>query len=173
MDDRVKCKECNALILPAMAEHYGYCIPCQILIGMQDAPMQSDPIVILVPYDEVTFAMPAPEFLKQLEKTKHTGGADHPNRLELEAQRALIRHAIENKLNRRLNDDLWHETSGAAAQLFEMGVGLLLTPDQAFKFSDLKKKKWTEGTEPLMQRGGFLYKTSDGTEIYSRLTWMS
>jgi len=54
----------------------------------------------------ISFAIPGPQLLEQLQKTKPIGGDDHPNRLELEAQRALIQHAIDNRVNRRLSDDL-------------------------------------------------------------------
>ncbi len=158
---RVKCRLCSSLILPETAEqHRGWCIRC-----IYSPPCRSVPTLILLDSEGITFAIPAEPLLAALETTKGIGGPGHPNAVELEAQRALIRHALSVPVNRKLNDDHWGRTSEVAGRLFESGIGKILTADAEFRFTDIKRRLWRAGREPQMSRGGYVYLTADGREI--------
>ena len=167
--DRVKCIRCASLTLPTTArKHFGLCLRC-----FCSRPRRISPTFIFVDYEGVTFALPADKFLAALEAASGMGGPTHPNKAELEAQRALIRHAISIPLNRKLHDDLWNTTSEVAARLFEAGTGTLLTPDVEYRFDEINRTCWEAGGDPFMRRGGYVYSTRDGQEILRRQTWLS
>jgi hypothetical protein len=164
----LRCTHCSALISPGIAKaNAGLCFRCVYL-----PPCRSSPPLILVDSQSITFAIPAAHFLAALEGAKGIGGPNHPNAVELEAQRALIRHAISILINRKLNDDLWQTTSEVAARVFEGGIGVVLSSDGEFRFADINRTRWEIGSG-LMASGGFAYVTTDGREIYRRQTWMS
>jgi len=81
-----------------------------------------------------------------------------------------MQRALHHKINFVIHDDRWGRTSAAARKLLEQGVGLLLTPDHEYEYSQIHREEWVEGTEPLMQRGGFSYLTDAGVELYRRWT---
>ncbi|WP_037200969.1 hypothetical protein [Rhodopirellula baltica] len=168
MAERIECLTCNTHISQDTATNAGgQCLICRL-----DRRARKPPVIV-VRSGEIGFAMPAPAFQKTLKKTKPTGGTKHPNYLELEAQKALVAHALHHKINFVIHDDLWGRTTMAATKLLEQGVGQLLTPDYEYEYSQIRREEWVEGTEPLMQRGGFSYLNDAGVELYRRWTWMS
>ena len=132
MAERIECLTCNTHISQETATNTnGQCLICRL------DRRASKPPVIVVRTGRIAFAIPAPAFQKKLKKTKPTGGTKHPNHLELQAQRALVAHALHHKINFVINDDLWGRTTMAATDLLEQGVGLLLTPDCEYEYSQI------------------------------------
>lgn len=115
----------------------------------------------------------AQQLLAALENTRHFGDSKHPNRLELEAQRALLRHSIRHRAEFRLNDDHWGCTGGVLLKLFENGDATMQVGDATYAFRDLTKAEWQEGTHPLASEGGFEYRTADRHIIFKTMTWVS
>jgi hypothetical protein len=115
----------------------------------------------------------AQDLLKQLEATRHFGDSTHPNRLELDAQKALLRHAIRHLVNFRLNDDHWARTSFALLDLFEQGKAIMQIETTKFTFSDICKEEWQDVVGPLCGCGGFLYRDPTGKVICKIQTWIS
>lgn len=120
-----------------------------------------------------TFRIPPQELLTELENTRWIGDSSHPNKFELEAQRALLRHAIRHHLDWRLNDDHWGRTGFAILRLFEKGHGTMLIDGNEYQFVDIVKDEWSDVQGPLCGEGGFSYRTKDGTELFRIMTWVS
>jgi hypothetical protein len=119
------------------------------------------------------FFTTAQELLQALEGARHVGDSEHPNKLELEAQRSLLRHAIRNRVKFRLHDDQWGRTGYVLLSLFEKDKATMKLDSRTYRFSELTKEEWREGTDPLGSRGGFLYRESSGLVVYKRWTWKS
>lgn len=117
--------------------------------------------------------LPAGVLLEKLNSIPHVGGAEHANRYELEAQRALIRHALQHRLPWTLRDDHWGRTGYACLELFEQNQGTLVVADRSFAFAELRKEDWREGTASRASRGGFLYRDAAGVVLFKRRTWIS
>jgi hypothetical protein len=122
---------------------------------------------------EPVFSASAQDLLEGLEATRSIGGATHPNKLELEAQRALVRHAIRNHVPFKLHDDHWGRTGYVLIGLFERGKATMEVDGRSYRFSDVTKEDWREGTHPLASQGGFLYRDSAGAVLFKRWTWIS
>jgi len=108
-----------------------------------------------------------------LEQIRHFGDSMHANKFEMEAQRALVRHAIRYRVAFELHDDHWGRTGFALVALFEEGLATLETGGLRYKFLELSKESWVEGTDPMAQQGGFLYRDPDGKIILKMWTWIS
>ena len=119
------------------------------------------------------FSALAGELLEGLEAARPVGGATHPNALELEAQRALVRHAIHHGTRFKLQDDHWGRTGYVFVTLFEQGQATMDINGRNFRFSDVAKENWMEGTQPFASRGGFLYRDAGGVVLFRRRTWIS
>jgi hypothetical protein len=115
----------------------------------------------------------AQQLLAALEDTRHFGDSKHPNRLELETQRALLRHAIRFRAEFRLNDDHWGRTSGVLLRLFESGDAMMQVGDATHAFRDLTKVEWSDVVGPLVGEGGFEYRTASSQTIFKTMTWVS
>ena len=168
---RVRCPTCDSLILPSTASITdGVCIPCSR--GRRVDPIPR-PVFITIRADEASFRSLAEDFIAELEIVGPTGGETHPNGLEVAAQIALIRHAMEHRSDRQLHDDHWSRSSYAGCRLFDRGQAVLISGGHEFALEDTTKTTWREGTHPMMSRGGFSYLDSEGHELYRRHTWMS
>lgn len=121
----------------------------------------------------VLFLATAQDLLRVLEETRHIGDSSHPNRLELEAQRAILAHAIRHHVEFRLHDDHWGKTSYAFVVLFEDGKASMESCGTPYQFSDLTKEDWRVGSDPLASHGGFLYRNALGNVIFKMFTWIS
>lgn len=177
MASKVICSKCGAGILPATAERTGgLCMPCKN--GTPRRPDHNVPITVsceissMLRSDVVVSAL-AQDLLAMLEETRHIGDSKHPNKLELEAQKGLLRHCIRVKVGFRLHDDHWGRTGWALLRLFEQGKASLGVDDFSFQFSEMVKEEWQEGDDSLAMQGGFSYKTSDGDAVFKVMTWHS
>jgi hypothetical protein len=119
------------------------------------------------------FIVSAQKLLAVLEETRHIGDSVHPNRLELEAQRALLRHAIRHRAKFHLRDDHWGRTGFALLKMFEAGDAEIEVGGKRFRFENLTKVDWREGTHPLASHGGFEYHAFSGEMIFKITTWVS
>ena len=119
------------------------------------------------------FRLLAQDLLSALETTPHVGDLSHPNRYELEAQRALLRHAIMHHVDWRLNDDHWGKTGFAILSLFEQGHATMNFNGSFYKFKYLVKKNWSDISGPRAGEGGFLYCTQNAEVIFKIMTWVS
>lgn len=115
----------------------------------------------------------AVDLLAQLEHTEHMGGDSHVNKLELETQRALLRHAIRHQVSFRLHDDHWGRTRWALLQLFEEGKASMQVGEKQFHIAELTKGKWATGTHPMALRGGYEYKDFSDKVIFKVETWIT
>jgi hypothetical protein len=106
--------------------------------------------------------------LEELEATRRRF-----ERPELEGQRARLRRAIRRRAPFKLHDDPFGLTSYAFVKLFEQGRATMKLGGKNFRFSDLTKEDWREGTAPRAFYGGFLYRDSAGAVIFKRGTWIS
>jgi hypothetical protein len=97
----------------------------------------------------------------------------HPNKFELEAQRALLRHAIRHRAEFRLQDDHWGRTMWALLKLFEQNEAQIVSGDRCYTIADVEKENWREGTDPMMSHGGILYRDQMGKVIYKTMSWIS
>ena len=114
------------------------------------------------------FVASAHNVLKELEQVRHIGDANHPTNFELEAQKALVRHAIRHHHGIRLNDDHWGYTGKLFLKLFEEGRAAMRGRSRTFRFGDLIKETWQEGFH-----GGFLYRDLEGVVVYKRFSWIA
>lgn len=89
--------------------------------------------------DPVFFAA-AQDLLQELEKARHIGDSMHENKFELEAQRALLRHAIRYRVNFRLNDNHWSRTGYVLLNLFEHGKATMQVDQRRFHFTEVTKE---------------------------------
>lgn len=119
--------------------------------------------------DPVFFAK-AQDVLQRLDAVRHTGDSMHPTKFELEAQKALLRHAIQYGVTFQLNDDHWGRTGYLLLTLFEVGKASMEIDGKRFHFAELIKEDWWVSDEQLGGHGGFLYRDSDGNVIYKRGT---
>lgn len=126
----------------------------------------------MVPPNPVIFTT-AQALLAVLDETGHIGDSKHPNKYELEAQRALLRHAIRHRAVFRLKDDHWGRTGWALLDLFERGEGHMELDGITYKFESVKKTEWKEGDDALAMQGGFTYSTEDGRLLFKAMTWVS
>ena len=154
----------------------GFCMPCSKGTRRDPIPRQ---VWISVRVDDVVFRVRGQDLLPALEQIGPIGGEpqpgrpDHPNRYEMAALIALVRHALHHKIDWTLNCDHWNRAGYACYKLFEDRQAVLVTPSREYEFDHIQKTDWIEGTEPLAQRGGFAYLDENGAEIYRRWTWIS
>ena len=151
-------------------------MPCKN--GTPKRPDPNEPLKVSCSIDSgidssITVVTTAQKLLKVLDETRHIGDSKHPNKFELEAQRALLRHAIRNRAEFRLNDDHWGRTKWALLTIFDEGEAEFECGDARYKISDVKKEDWREGDEPMMSHGGILYRNSSGDVIYKTMSWVS
>jgi len=176
---KTKCSECDAEILETTAARTGgLCMPCKNGVPAFRRPDPNAPLEALCKIDSMVEPPPilittAQQLLAALEKTTPIGDSRHPNRLELETQRALLRHAIRHRAVFRLNDDHWGRTKYAALALFEAGEAEMEIGDSCYRFKDLTKIDWQEVDGPLCGEGGFEYRNSEGVVIFKAMTWVS
>jgi len=161
---------CGAKILQSTADRTGgLCSPCN---GPRPGKVSCSVSSLVDP--DPTFHVLASALLKGLEKTRHIGDAKHPNRFELDAQRALVRHVTENpRSSIRFHDDNWQRTGFVILDLFEQGEGKLEARGRKYAFAELRKEDWREEPGPLAGHGGFLYRTETGDVIFKIQTWVS
>jgi hypothetical protein len=176
-EPKTQCSKCGVDILLTTADRTGgLCMPCK-----SGGPRRPDPNatveVSCSVHSDVSptplFFTSAQDLLEELEKARHIGGPTHANKFELEAQRALARHAIQYRVNLRFNDDHWGRTGYALLTLFEQGKATMQLDNRRFRFSEVSKENWIEGTAPLASYGGFLYRDSEGVVIFKTQTWIS
>ena len=169
-EPKTECTKCGAKILQATADRTGgLCSPCK---GPRPGKVSCSVGSLVDPAS--VFHIPALALLQGLEKTSHVGGSEHPNRYELEAQRALVRHVAEvPRTSIRLHDDNWQRTGFVVLDLFENGEGTLEVRGRKYAYAELRKEEWQEGAGPLANHGGFLYRTSTGDIIFKIKTWVS
>jgi hypothetical protein len=168
---RVRCSKCEAMILPSTASITGgLCMPCSKGRRVDPIPRQ---VWVTVRLDEVAFRVRAEDFLSEIEAVGPTGGETHPNRVEIAAQTALVRHAIRHRIDWELHNDHWNRAGYACCKLFDRGQAVLIVGQQEFTTEHTSRHDWREGTDPMMSRGGFSYLDSEGHELYRRQTWMS
>lgn len=176
-NDKTICKNCRAEILTATANRTdGLCMPCKN--GTPKRAELKEPVKVLCLIDsggaaDVTVQTTAQALLAELEKIRHIGDSMHPNKFEMDAQKALLRHAIRHRIEIRLHDDHWGRTMWALLKLFEEGQAQLLLGDSTYGFSDLIKEDWKEGTKPLMSHGGILYRNEMGEVLFKTMSWIS
>ena len=91
----------------------------------------------------------------------------------MEAQKALLTHAIKHKIDWHLRDDHWGRTGYAILSLFEAGTGLMRYDDQEHDFSSLTKQVWSDVHGPLCGTGGFHYRDPADKIIFKISTWVS
>ncbi len=115
----------------------------------------------------------AQDLLPILEETRHIGDSNHPNKFEMEAQRALVKHVIRHNVNFRLNNDHWGRTGWAFVKLFENGKGEIEFSGKRYRFDQLRKEDWQEGHDSLAMQGGFTYSSNDGQILFRTITWNS
>ena len=176
---KTTCSKCGTDILAATAGRTGgLCMPCTK--GPPELPDPNRPLEVTCGIRSLVEPRPlitttAQHLLEALARTKPVGDASHPNHQELEAQRALLRHAIVNRpRNFRLHDDHWHRTGSALLDLFEKGRATMLLHDHRYLCSDIVKSEWQdEGTDSLNMHGGFTYSSKDGTLLFKICTWRS
>ncbi len=175
-EPKTTCIKCNAEILVATAARtQGLCMPCKTGWPRRPAPNEVEVSCSVhsdVEPDPVLFAA-APDLLQELEKTRGIGDSTHANRFELEAQRALVRHALRYRINFRLNDDHWGCTGSVLLRLFEQGKATMQVDQRRFQFSELKKEDWSVVHGRRARCGGFLYRDSTGNVVYKLGTWIS
>ncbi|WP_265594276.1 hypothetical protein [Haloferula sp. BvORR071] len=175
------CSTCGAEILQITAEHTGgLCMPCKKQENEErrapPPPLQVSCVVESLHGSTPRFFATPEDLIGALEKVGSIGGDDHPNRYEVEAQLALLRHVIRvRNRNFCLNNDHWNRTGWALLTLFEQGQADFQAEaiGPRYRFADLTKENWTRGTEPLAQQGGFSYRTADGMLVFSISTWRS
>ena len=173
-EPKTRCLLCDAEILEATAARTGrLCMPCKNGVRR---PAAAELIAITCRIysdsgEALEVILPANVLLEKLATTRHIGDSEHANRYELEAQRALVRHAIRYRVSWTLRDDHWHRTSYACLELFERGQASLLVADRSFSFHEVRKEEWREGTGSLASHGGFLYRDSAGAVLFKRSTW--
>jgi hypothetical protein len=176
-EEKVECMECGARILETTATRTGgICMPCQKRRTEKANPKPPVNVRCRLSAEtgpEVVFLSTAQDLLQQLERMGHVGGPTHPNRLEVEAQCALLRHAMQHRAVFLLNDDHWGRTGYAALALFERSEATVTIDGADYSFSELTKEEWEEGMGPLSGHGGFLYRNNDGVVVYKRSTWRS
>lgn len=151
-------------------------MPCKT--GSPKQPDPNEPLQVSCTLDsgvggEVVLETTAQDLLKLLDETRHIGDSSHPNRLELEAQRSLLRHAIRNRVKIRLQDDHWGRTGIALVRLFEDGKATIQSCGNTLQFANLVKENWRFGTNPLGSHGGFLYRDPSGNIVFKTVTWIS
>jgi len=173
----VHCAQCGAVIQQVTATRTGgLCMPCKT--GRPRPPDPNEPLEVSCSASsevapEPVFFVSAQDLLHELEQRRHIGDSGHANRFELEAQKALLRHAIRYRVQFRLHDDHWGATGWALLNLFEEGKATMHLDDRTFQFADVCKEEWRVGTNPLGSRGGFCYRDRTGTIVFKRWTWIS
>lgn len=176
-EPKTTCRACNVEILQSTADQRGgLCAPCDKGTRKQAKPKQPPFVSCVVDSslpENPQFRLNPEDLLSELESTRHIGNSSHPNKFELEAQKALLRHAIRHRLDWKINDDHWGRTGYAILRLFELGRATMLYGGAEYQFRDIVKEEWRNVSGPLCGEGGFLYRTKDGTEIFRIMTWVS
>lgn len=174
---KTNCKKCDAEITQRTSDfNKGLCMPCQKGRGQRSRPGEPIPVSCVVDslaYPDPTFHTTAQVLLDELENTAHSGDDEHPNRYEMEAQRALLRHAISQCAVIQLHEDHWDKTKWALVELFEKGEAEIEQEGRRYSFSDIEKEKWAVHGNAKTQRGGIQYKNKEGENIFVAMTWMS
>ncbi len=174
---KTKCVKCDAEILSVTFERTGgLCMPCKK--GAPKRPDSKEPVSVSCEVSSkysgrTVIHTSAQVLLAELEETRHIGDSMHPNKFELEAQRALLRHFIRVHHDFRLHVDHWGRTGWALLKLFEQGRATLECEQARYQFSDLTKTEWQEGDHPLGMQGGFSYLDENGTIVFKTMTWIS
>jgi hypothetical protein len=177
---KTRCKVCGIEIFQTTAyKTGGLCMPCKNGTKKFKSTDSTELLEVscYVKSDSGVDAKPiffiaAEKLLEELLKIGYIGTSEHANRFEVEAQCALLRHAIHHKVKFQLHDDHWARTSCAVIKLFENGIGRMELNGKSYIFSDVVKEEWQEGDEPLGSRGGFLYKDAEEV-VLKRWTWIS
>ena len=177
-EPKAACTKCGAEILQVTASITGgLCMPCK-----NDWPPRPDPPLAFevscsvrgYRTSRVTFYASAQDLLEVLDQTRHFGDSSHPNKFELEAQRALLRHVVRHRVDGfALHDDHWGRTSSVLERLFEQNKAYMEADGKRFTFAELTKEEWSDVTAPLAGEGGFLYRDARGTVIFKQMTWVS
>lgn len=176
-EPKSQCDKCGAVILQSTAQRTsGLCMPCAQQGRYRPTPKAPLQLTCSVRSDvnpEPLFSALAQDILVGLEAAQPIGDASHPNTLELEAQRALVRHAIRHGVPFKLHDDHWRRTGYVLVELFDRGKATMEVEGKRFRVSDVTKEDWREGTHPMRSCGGFLYRDSSGIVLFKRWTWKS
>lgn len=176
-DTKTTCSKCSAAILIATAQRTGgLCMPC--MNGTRKSPSPKVPVIVSCEISskftpQLVIFTEAQVLLEVLDQTRHIGDSRHPNKFEIEAQRALLRHFIRVNHDLRLHDDHWGRTGWALLSLFEQGRATIEFEKHRYEFSKVTKVEWQEGDHPLGMEGGFSYVTSEGTTIFKTTSWIS
>jgi len=177
-EPKTRCNKCGTEILQATATRTGgLCMPCKN--GWEPHPDPTQPLEISCNVSHqagppVTFRTTTQDLLEALNQTRHFGDSSHPNKFELEAQRALLRHVVRHRVNSfALHDDHWGRTSGVLERLFEQNKASMEADGKRFTFAELTKEEWSDVIHPLAGEGGFLYRDASGTVIFKQMTWVS
>jgi hypothetical protein len=173
---KTKCDKCGVDILQTTADHTGgLCMPCKL--GRPPIPpptaVKASCFVSSSLGTDVLFITCAQDLLTILEGTRHIGDSSHPNKVELDAQRALLRHAIRHRVDFHLHDDHWGRTGFALVRMFEDGSATLRVDGKDYHWADVIKEEWSDVRGPLVGEGGFLYRDLAETMIYKTMTWVS
>lgn len=176
-DIKTSCSKCGTAILIATAQRTGgLCMPCKNgtpkSLGPKGGVIVSCEISSKFTPRLVIFAE-AQALLEVLNETRHIGDSGHPNKFEIEAQRALLRHFIRVHHDFRLHDDHWGRTGWALLSLFEQGRATIELGQHGYQFSEVTKVEWQEGDHPLGMQGGFSYLAPNGEIIFKTMTWIS
>ena len=94
-----------------------------------------------------------------------------PSKFELEAQKALVEHALRHGVNFKLHNDHSNLTMGAFMELFEEDHAAVEINGQRHLFADLVKEEWSDESSSLRNEGGFLYRDASGRVIFKYSTW--
>jgi len=188
-EPKTRCTKCGAEILQATATRTGgLCMPCKTgpkpdpVPWLTNVPANLDPTLPLevscpVKSDtgpDVTFHASAQDLLEALTKIGHVGDSSHANKLEVEAQKGLLNHAIRYRCRGfQLHDDHWGRTGYALLNLFEAHKATIQVEGKRLTFAEVTREDWKEGTDSLAMHGGHLYRDASGAVIYKRGTWRS
>ncbi|MGJ8640576.1 MAG: hypothetical protein ACSHYA_14400 [Opitutaceae bacterium] len=176
-EKKVPCTECRTPILSVTAKiNDGICMPCKN--GTRKKIEERKHTDVFCKIDSgisapIVIRMKARNFQPVIEKVKHIGDSGHANKVEMEAQRALVAHAIRHGVNFELYNDHWGRTGYSLIDQFEKGNAWIEQEEQKIYFSELKKEKWSERDHPMAKHGGFLYKNAQGDVIFKKHTWLS
>ena len=169
---KVPCNSCGTLIPPLDHERLGgQCRLCKSGQRTNHDPKISCKIKFsnssnLSNRVDITFAVRAKHFLEIM---RDAMGITKANTCELEAQRALIKHALSFRIDFEINDDHWGRTGQALLKEFEKGKAWIEEEDgKQIRFSDLQRHEWVD---THLNLGGFEYRKLDGS-LYLKMDTM-
>lgn len=171
------CSKCGTDILIITAQLTGgLCMPCKN--GTPKRSNQKGPVIVSCEISSkftprLAILAEAKALLEVLDQGRHIGDSSHPNKFEMEAQKALLRYFIRVQHDFRLHNDHWGRTGWALLSLFEQDKATIELGQHRYRFSEVTKVEWEEGDDPLGMEGGFSYITSEGETIFKTTTWIS